>query len=108
MSLLSSDPRRNLGEAFFWSLVCLTALCTALVITSGSLLEFSAKPLGLEVATTRHDPAKVPFPALTLCPDQALDQLNVAAIKLNQVVVVLCSLCFFGSIIGTIGFYLAH
>ena len=52
---------------------------------SRSFAEFSRSPVFFNVDTLHLDPSEVPFPAVTFCPVQVLDQLNALASAINQV-----------------------
>ena len=76
---------RTRPESLFW------AVLTALFISFGlyncalAFVQLENDPLVIQIDSLSYDAAKVPFPAVTFCPDQALDELNVAATVFDQV-----------------------
>ena len=74
-------------ELIFWATSLLIFCFLALYFSAISLVKFYEDPLFFQMATMQGDPREVPFPAVTMCPVQVLDELNTVAIMLDQVCV---------------------
>ena len=75
---------RNHLETAFWVLIVITAVIWATVNCYNSFIDFQVSPVILTVETFKYDASKVPFPTITFCPEQKLDELNMASILLNR------------------------
>ena len=62
-----------------------TFISFGLYYCTQALVELERQPLELRIDTLTYDAREVDFPALAFCPDQALDELNLAAVLLDQV-----------------------
>ena len=76
---------RNRSESIFWSLVTCLFISFGIYFCAIVLVELEGDPLELRIDTLNYNPAEVHFPALAFCPVQALDELNLAALLLDQV-----------------------
>ena len=72
-------------ERLFWSLAVTISLTWAFVNTARSFLEFGKRPLFFNVGTLQYNASLVPFPAITFCPQQVLDEMNMLAVTFDQV-----------------------
>ena len=76
---------RNLVESLLWVLITIAAGIWAIKICVDSFLFWGRNPVINVVETYTYNASLVPFPAITLCPKQKLDELYHASILLNQI-----------------------
>ena len=50
------------------------------------MIDWQKSPLSLELDTLKYPEGLVPFPTLSFCPDQILDELHPVAIAMDQVI----------------------
>ena len=72
-------------ETAFWVLAVTTSVTLAFIQCGLSFYDFAKDPLFFNVHTLHSDPGLIPFPALALCPRQALNHMHILEEALNQV-----------------------
>ena len=76
---------RNLVETLFWILTVTISISWATYNCYTAFVAFSKAPVILLVETFKYEASNVPFPAITFCPQQSLDELHVASVLLNRI-----------------------
>ena len=77
---------RSHAEVVIWSLTILTFLCFASYFCTKAFMTLTEDPIRLEIDTLDFPENSIPFPAVTFCPNQILDELNPYAMAIDQVV----------------------
>ena len=76
---------RNLLETLFWNVAVAVSVTWASVNCYNSFFSLDESPVTVAVETLKYDAKEVPYPTITFCPEQHLDELNLPAILLNRV-----------------------
>ena len=76
---------RNRAETVFWILAVIFTITWAGVNCVISFISLGESPVIVTVQTFKHEASKVPFPVITFCPEQQLDDLNLPAILMNRI-----------------------
>ena len=76
---------RNRAETLFWLLVVAVSVVWALGNCINAFLVLRAEPIMVNIESLRYDPGAVPYPAITICPVQHLDDLSFLETVLNRV-----------------------
>ena len=76
---------RNKAETIFWVLVVAASTVWGLYNCVTSLVAVQNEPVILNIETYKYEAGKVPYPTITLCPKQHLDELHAGMLLFNRI-----------------------
>ena len=76
---------RNRTELAFWTLVVATVVVLATYLVSLAVQFWLEAPLAWEISDKAVQPSDIPFPTVTICLEQKLDEYHLASHLLDQV-----------------------